>query len=187
MENSAHINIGSKTKTQKYCSIMTNQQKLKYLAFFLLLSVLGVSRQVLAHTANIVYRQTQAIEVRATYDDGTPMSNAQVVIYAPDNPAIPWLKGTTDEEGKFSFIPFSTVAGNWDLKIRQSGHGNIISIPWQDDNSASAVESRDNIANSNNWLLSANSSYTPMQKVVMAATGVWGFVGTALFFSRQKS
>lgn len=187
MENSADISIGGKTKTQKNCSVMTNQKKLNYLAFFLLFSILGFSRQVFAHGAKIVYRQTQAIEVKATYDDGTPMSNAQVVIYAPDDPASPWLKGTTNEEGKFSFTPSSTVSGNWDIKIRQSGHGDIISIPWQAENIASAVESQENISNSGNWLSSANNNYNPVQKVVMAATGVWGFIGTALFFSRKKS
>ena len=160
---------------------MTNQQNLKYLAFFLLFSSLGFSRQVFAHGVNIVYQHKQAIEVKATYDDGTPMSKAQVVIYAPDNPAIPWLKGKTDEEGKFNFIPSSDVSGNWDIKIRQSGHGNIISIPWQTDQPTAVVESQENISDF------ADSSYTPMQKIVMAASGVWGFVGTALFFSRQKS
>ena len=187
MENAANIYIGSKTKTQTYCSVMTNRQKLNYLAFFLIFSVLGFSRQVLAHGANIVYRQTQAIEVKATYDDGTPMSNAQVVIYAPNDPAIPWLKGTTNEKGKFSFIPFSTASGNWDIKIRQSGHGDIISIPWQAENVACAVESRENMTYSDNWLSPAHNNYNSIQKVVMAATGVWGFIGTALFFSRQKS
>ncbi|MDJ0686929.1 MAG: carboxypeptidase regulatory-like domain-containing protein [Xenococcaceae cyanobacterium MO_188.B32] len=166
---------------------MTNRHKLNYLASFLLFASLGFSRQVLAHGANIVYQQTPAIEVKATYDDGKPMSNAQVVIYAPDNPAIPWLKGKTNEEGKFSFIPQSNISGNWDIKIRQSGHGDIISIPWQTENVASTVESRDNMPNSSNWLASANNNYNPIQKVVMAATGVWGFIGTALFFSRQKS
>ena len=165
---------------------MTNQQKLTYLAFFLLFSVLGFSRQVLAHKSNIVYRQTRAIEVIATYDDGKPMSNAQVVIYAPDNPAIPRLKGKTNKEGKFSFIPESNISGNWDIKIRQSGHGDIISIPWQAENSASAIKSRESRANVNTGLFSTNSSYTPIQKMVMAATGVWGFVGTALFFFSSK-
>ena len=166
---------------------MTNRHKLNYLASFLLFASLGFSRQVLAHGANIVYRQTPAIEVKATYDDGKPMSNAQVVIYAPDNPSIPWLKGTTNEEGKFSFIPQSNISGNWDIKIRQSGHGNIVSIPWPTENLASTVESRENTPNLSNWLSSANNNYNSLQKVVMAATGVWGFVGTALFFSRQKS
>ena len=160
---------------------MTNPKKLKCLTFFLLCSVLGFSRQVLAHGANIIYRQIQAIEVKANYDDGTPMSKAQVVIYAPDNPAIPWKKGTTDEEGMFSFVPDSNTSGNWDIKIRHSGHGDIVSIPWQVENSASANQSQANISNS------FNTNYTPMQKVLMAATGIWGFVGTALYFARQKS
>lgn len=166
---------------------MTNKQKLNYLAFLIFFSVLGFSRQVSAHGAHIVYRQKSAIELTATYDDGTAMDNAQVVIYAPDNPAIPWQKGTTDKEGKFSFIPSSNVSGKWDVKIRQSGHGDIISIPWQADNSLAAVESKENVADVDTKILSANTNYTPMQKIVMAATGVWGFVGTALFFSRQKS
>lgn len=166
---------------------MIDRQKLNYLAFLTFFSVIGFSQKAFAHGANIVYQQTAAIELTATYDDGTPMDNAQVVIYAPDNPAIPWQKGTTDAEGKFSFIPSSTVSGNWDVKIRQSGHGDIVSIPWQIENTIAAVESEDNVANVNTKILSANSSYTPMQKIVMAATGVWGFIGTALFFSRQKS
>ena len=187
MENSVSINTGNKTKPQIYCSAMTNQQKLKYLFFFPLFLTLSSSRQLLAHGARIIYRQTQAIEVKAIYEDGTPMSNAQVVIYAPDNPAIPWQKGTTDKEGKFSFIPQSNTSGNWDIKIRQSGHGDILSIPWQTENVASAFESRQTVSNSASWFSPANSNYNPIQKVVMAATGIWGFIGTALFFSRQKS
>ena len=166
---------------------MTNQQQLKYLAFFLLFSMMGLSKQVLAHGANIVYQPTEAIAIRATYDDGTPMINAQVVIYAPNNPAIPWLKGTTDEQGKFSFIPSSTVSGNWDIKIRQSGHGDTISIPWQAAKSTSALKPQDNISGNHRQLLSVNSNYTPIQKVIMAAMVIWGFIGTTLFFFRQKS
>ncbi|MGK7949046.1 MAG: carboxypeptidase-like regulatory domain-containing protein [Xenococcaceae cyanobacterium] len=180
-------NIGGKTKTQNSCLIMTERKTSKHLAFLIFFSILGFSRQVFAHGANIVYRQISAIEVTATYEDGTPMDNAQVVIYAPDNPAIPWLKGTTDAEGKFSFIPASNVSGNWDVKIRQSGHGDIVSIPWQADDRTTGVESTDNVADGDKTILSTNSNYTPMQKIVMAATGVWGFVGTALYFSRQKS
>lgn len=187
MKNYANITFGNKTKNQNYCSVMTNQQQLKYLAFFLLFSMLGLSQQVLAHGANIVYQQTEAIAIRATYDDGTPMVNAQVVVYAPNQPAIPWLKGTTDEQGKFNFIPSSTISGNWDIKIRQSGHGDIISIPWQAAQSVSALESQDTISSNNHRLLSVNSNSTPIQKVIMAATVAWGFIGTALFFSRQKS
>lgn len=146
--------------------------------FFTLLVLTAVPKQVLAHGANIDYRRTSAITIQAKYDDGTPMANAQVVIYAPSDRATPWLKGTTDNSGNFTFVPDTDAenVGNWDIKVRQSGHGDITSIPVSD-----------RAENAVNTQLSSSSGYTSAQKAVMAAAGVWGFMGTALFFSRSKS
>ena len=62
------------------------------------LSVLGLpeTKEALAHGAKIQYHQTAAITIQATYDDGTPMDKAQVIVYAPSDLATPWLKGVTD-------------------------------------------------------------------------------------------
>ena len=134
--------------------------------------------RVLAHGANIEYRETEAITIQAKYDDGKPMANAQVVIYAPSDRATPWLKGTTDEFGNFSFVPNTSAenAGDWDIKVRQSGHGDITTIPIEGGKLAV-----------NKMTATSGASYTPSQKLVMAAAVGWGFVGTALFFSRSKS
>lgn len=126
-----------------------------------------------AHGANIQYQETEAIKIQATYDDGKPMADAQVVVYAPNDPGTPKIQGTTDGEGYFIFIP--DIPGNWDVKVRQAGHGQIITIPLGE---KTVVEETKTEVN--------NSGYTQVQKLVMAATGVWGFVGTALFFSRGK-
>lgn len=144
-----------------------------------LLSLVTLPLKTLAHGANIDYQQTSAIEIQAKYDDGTPMANAQVVIYAPSDRATPWLKGTTDEAGNFSFIPDVSPQniGNWDVKVRQAGHGDITSIPVAEDQSL-ASQTR---------LLSAGAGYSLSQKLVMAAAMGWGFIGTALFFTRSKS
>lgn len=144
-----------------------------------LLSLVTLPLKTLAHGANIDYRQTSAIEIQAKYDDGTPMANAQVVIYAPSDRATPWLKGTTDEAGNFSFIPDVSPQniGNWDVKVRQAGHGDITSIQVAEDQSLV----------SQTRLLSAGAGYSPSQKLVMAAAMGWGFIGTALFFTRSKS
>ena len=150
------------------------------LYFFLtLLALSAVPKQVLAHGANIGYRQTSAITIEAKYDDGTPMANAQVVIYAPSDRATPWLKGTTDDSGNFTFVPDTDAenVGDWDVKVRQAGHGDITSIP--------VTGNRENAADTQ--LSSTGAGYTPSQKVFMAAAGVWGFIGTALFFARSKS
>jgi nickel transport protein len=152
--------------------------------FFLTLPLLiftTVPEAVLAHGASIEYRQSEAITIQAKYDDGKPMANAQVVIYAPSDRATPWLKGTTDQSGNFTFTPDSNPenVGDWDVKVRQSGHGDITSIPITEGKLAQE--------NSQTQSSSANAGYTSTQKIVMAAVGVWGFVGTALFFSRSQS
>ena len=147
--------------------------------FFLALAVaIALPKQVLAHGANIEYRETNAVTIQAKYDDGTPMANAQVVIYAPSDRASPWLKGTTDESGSFTFVPNTDAEniGNWDVKVRQSGHGDITSIPIEKGKLAV-----------NNMTASAGAGYTPAQKLIMAAAVGWGFVGTGLFFARSKS
>ncbi len=61
--------------------------------FFLTLLVLtSFSEKVLAHGANIEYRETSAITIQAKYDDDTPMAHAQVVIYAPSDRTTPSAK-----------------------------------------------------------------------------------------------
>ncbi len=142
-----------------------------------LIIAIAIPKEVLAHGANIEYQETEAITIEAKYDDGKPMANAQVVIYAPSDPASPWLKGTTDELGNFTFVPDadSENIGNWDIKVRQSGHGDITSIPIEKGKLAV------------NQINTSSAGYTPSQKIVMAAAVGWGFVGTGLFFSRSKS
>ena len=143
-----------------------------------LLTLLSVPEKVLAHGANIQYRETSAIAIQAKYDDGTPMANAQVVIYAPSDRATPWLTGETDSQGNFSFVPDTEPqnAGNWDVKVRQSGHGDITSIPIDGTKSTNVSQTQ---------IMSA-ADYSTAQKAVMAAAVGWGFVGTALFFARQS-
>lgn len=154
---------------------------MKYPRIFLfLLFSCGLSEPVLAHGARIDYQQTSAIVIRATYDDGTPMAEAQAVVYAPNDPSKPWLKGTTNEAGEFSFVPDPDLAGNWDVKVRQSGHGNIVSIPLNSE----AIANNTAIMGINSN--AASSGYSTGQKLLMAIAGIWGFIGTALFFTRKS-
>jgi len=146
--------------------------------YFWLTLVIAIAapKQVLAHGANIEYQETTAITIQAKYDDGTPMADAQVVVYAPSDLASPWLKGTTDKSGRFTFAPNADEdnVGNWDIKVRQSGHGDITSIPIE----------KGKLAVNN--MPASSAGYTPSQKLVMAAAMGWGFLGTALFFSRKS-
>lgn len=144
------------------------------------LFLLGTSAPALAHGATAEYRQVRAIEVRGSYDNGDPMSEAQVTIYAPENPNEPWLEGTTQEDGTFVFVPDPEQTGDWVARVRKGGHGDMTTIKAE----IAQAEETQTQASSNDW---QGGSYTPLQRGLMAILGVWGFVGTALFFARKKS
>ena len=135
------------------------------LAFFL---VFGLAATASAHGARIEYTINMAVEIVATYDTGEPMADGQVTVYAPDNPTAPWLTGVCDEKGRFTFTPAPSRPGTWDVQVRHSGHGGMIHVPVGQGMAASG-----------------GTGHAPLQIVLMGACVVWGFVGTALFFSRK--
>jgi nickel transport protein len=145
--------------------------QVRFLTLLVVLAVLGQGSRAIAHGVKINYQSTQALEVQANYDSGEPMANAQVTVYAPSS-SEPWLKGTTDDKGRFTFSPDATKSGNWEIKVRQAGHGGIVNIPVNEQGAVS--------------LQQGNAGNTPTQTAVMAASVIWGFVGTALFFARRK-
>ena len=69
------------------------------------------------------------LSLDVTYSTGDPVSTAPVKIYSPDNPNEPWLEGTTDENGKFSFAPDSEKQGEWTVEIGEFDHADILSVP----------------------------------------------------------
>ncbi|MGF1496695.1 MAG: carboxypeptidase regulatory-like domain-containing protein [Elainellaceae cyanobacterium] len=157
----------------------------------LLWAGVALAPRAIAHGTQIEYRTTQALEVQASYDTGKPMANAQVVVYAPDNPAEPWLTGTTDEQGRFTFTPDPSLPGQWDVQVRQAGHGDIVSIPLGEpvaeaaETGGDAAEAEAAVAMVSNSV-SGSTELDPLQKAVMAGAVIWGFIGTALFFMARK-
>ena len=132
------------------------------------LLVFGLVATASAHGARIEYTVNMTVEIAAAYDTGEPMAGGQITVYAPDDPTIPWLTGVCDEEGRFTFTPDASKPGVWDVQVRQAGHGDMVHIPIGEGGA-----------------VSGGSGFTPMQIVLMSASVVWGFVGTALFFSRK--
>lgn len=168
--------------------------KLSRISFGFVMIFSMTTSKALAHGSIINYQATEAMKINATFDDGKPMANAQVVIYSPTNPSQSWLTGMTDDKGNFIFTPDFSQEGDWTVKVRLAGHGNVINIPIKsvstpktnELNSSSSSPSQESSQILNSSSQKIISSPTIMQKLMMAATGVWGFVGTALFFSRKK-
>jgi len=146
----------------------------KWRAIILTIGVLALSLAspvtASAHGVNLEYTSDVTIEIIARYDSGTPMSGAQVAVYTPEDPTTPWLTGVCDEEGRFTFVPDTSIPGTWDVQVRLAGHGGIIHIPvGGSDVGASGV-----------------GGFTHLQIGLMSACVVWGTIGTALYFSRRR-
>ena len=143
----------------------------KFIIPLILLLILGLPMKASAHGAKIEYTVNTSIDIVASYDNGEPMGGAQVAIYAPDDTSSPWMTGVCDDDGHFSFTPDGSRPGTWVVQVRQSGHGDIVHIPISKDMAVAG----------------GTSGYSILQIVLMALCGVWGFVGTALYFSRRKA
>ena len=139
------------------------------LTFLLIILVLPMKAH--AHGIKIEYTSSMTIELVATYDTGEPMSGAQVVVYAPDDPSTPWLTGTCDDEGRFTFTPDTSNPGNWDVQVRQAGHGDIVHISVGEDAA----------------MTGGTGGYSVLQIVLMAVCVIWGIAGTALYFSGKRA
>ncbi|MEL6471509.1 MAG: carboxypeptidase-like regulatory domain-containing protein [Cyanobacteria bacterium J06623_4] len=116
----------------------------------------------------------QSTEIQANFETGEPMSDAQVLIYAPADLQTPWITAKTDEAGRYTFTPDAQQPGLWEVTVRQAGHGHTTSF---------TVGEQTALANAQSGLSAAG----PMQRWIAIAAIVWGFVGTALFFSGKAS
>lgn len=137
--------------------------------------LLGTSETAHAHGVEIEHRAGEAVEVEAAFDNGDIMDDAQVTIYAPDEPSEPWATGSTDEEGRYMFMPDPSIPGTWDVQVREAGHGAMVNVDVDEGAVTSEVGQ------------GGGTSYDTLQLVLMGAAGIWGFVGTALFFMRRGS
>ncbi len=137
----------------------------------------------IAHGVDLAVEPLQSLRVRAAYDSGEAMTNAAVVVYAPDNPAEPWTTGTTDDQGYFTFVPDAAIAGNWDIQVRQAGHGDIVSVPLSSNSVGGAASDVNN--GSAAVPLASSTLQSPLQKGLMIGSVFWGCLGTALFFSTR--
>ncbi len=129
------------------------------------------------HAAYLDVGPVEGIAVQGRYDDGSAMAGAQIAVFAPDDPARPWLTGVADEAGWFRFVPDPALAGRWTIQARQAGHGAMAHVDLGQPGEATVVR----------LTSSGNDAPSPLQRGLMAAAVVWGAIGTALFFRRRRT
>lgn len=109
------------------------------------------------------------ITVTALYDTGETMSEAQIVIYTPDDPQNGWLAGVADTDGVYRFDLDNTLEGRWAVSIRTAGHGEILYLDVAADGTVSAE---------------GDSSGTT--RIVLAVVVVLLLAAVAAYFSRGQ-
>lgn len=135
-----------------------------------------------AHGVQITYtpdaNNPHQINLQALFDTGEPLAQGSVTVYAPANPAEPWLQTTTDQEGNFQFVPDGQQPGQWDVKVRQAGHGGLVHLEL--------VAARGGLVLAEGDTL---STQTPNrgQQWLGAALVLGGLLGLGLWVDRQKS
>lgn len=97
---------------------------------------LSQATPALAHSVETNYILNQetgaplpGLAFQSVYSSGEPLTGATVQIYAPNNPEQPWKEITADAEGRFAFTPDPAIPGDWEVIIRQDGHGDIWTVP----------------------------------------------------------
>lgn len=157
------------------------------LTLALTLGLAGWALPAIAHGVTVEHRQVSSVEIEARFETGEPMANAQVLVYAPDNPAEPWQQGTTNDQGQFSFTPDATQPGSWEVMVRQAGHGVLTTIPVADPAAENSASNPGAEAEAEpNSLISPSTGLSPVQQGITIGSVIWGFIGTALFFARGK-
>lgn len=130
---------------------------------------------------------TRTFTVEARYASGKPMAEAQVVVYSPDDLEQPWSTGMTNRAGLFEFSP--DTDGNWEVIIRQAGHGTSVTVPVEAvETEITEVETPApaTIAKPPTPISQSAPQNSPLQRWASAGAGLWGLIGTVLFFSRGK-
>ena len=140
-----------------------------------LIAALLLAGPAAAHGAFVEARNVAAVAVDARYDTGEVMAGAQVSVFAPDNPAEPWLTGVTDADGRFVFAPDSARHGQWAIQVRQAGHGAMGYVTLSADEGATITVTPASAAGLS-WA----------QRLLMAACVIWGCIGTALYARRIR-
>lgn len=172
MDNLKKKQVSAETRRRERGFLVAPLVALRLCGLLLLSGLLFFPQSALAHGTEIEAGTATGVQLFAQFDDGSPMANAQVLVYAPDDPETPWLRGEADENGYFAFVPDGSLAGSWDINVRTSGHGDWVYLTLDE---GGATE-----------IVSSGGGFTVPQIVLMSAAVIWGFVGTALYFRRER-
>jgi nickel transport protein len=109
------------------------------LILLLLSSIISI-KPIWAHGVIYHIEKGQAIIIKASYDNGEPISFAEVKIYSPQDKKIEYQIGRTDANGYFAFLPGSS--GMWKIILSDGiGHGFVTTVFVEEGLKANSIRS----------------------------------------------
>lgn len=140
--------------------------------FFLVpLIILNITASAFSHGTKYEIVKTGRIGIKAMYDSGEAISNADVLVFPPRETSAS-VTEKADSAGVFYFTP--DRAGTWTFQVRDgTGHGMRINL----DIDESLIIVGETVP---------GSGLSIAQKILMALCVVWGSIGTALYFKGKK-
>ncbi len=124
---------------------------------------------VFPHETHHSVRMGKAVIIAAEHEHDDPMSFAAYKIYAPGGGTTEFQNGRTDSNGRLAFVP--NVPGEWRVKIGDGmGHGADVAVKVTPEMTIQET---------------VQGGLHVWQKILMAASVVWGALGTALYFRKR--
>jgi len=95
------------------------------------LVLVGFSAPAWAHQVETFYTLGDQLEFQSTFSSGEPFTGATVTIYSPNDADQPWQTLTTDNEGRFAFVPDKAIPGDWEIAIESDdlSHADYWTVP----------------------------------------------------------
>jgi len=138
------------------------KHRLVFLIFFF------ISNNIWCHGVEYEISEGKSILIRVGYDDGEPMSYAEVRIFSPSDPKVEHQNGFTDKNGCFAFLPDNI--GKWKISVNDAtGHGVVTKIEVKEE-----------------MRIEAKSKKWPrLQKLITGVSIIFGLTGL-LFYVKVK-
>lgn len=146
--------------------------KLIFIIVFSLILFAFITNTVYAHGVVYEVKEDKSVIIKVEYDDGEPMSYADVKIFSPTEKEIEHQNGRTDKNGCFAFLP--DIVGEWKITVNDGmGHGVVEKVKVKE---AMVIESIHVI----------HRSWTWFQKLIVGISIIWGLAGVICYFKVRK-
>jgi len=138
-------------------------------AWALLLAASGMAH---AHGMFHEIGKREAVVINAEFDDGEPVSYAQVKVYSPGGKEIEHQNGRTDKNGCFAFVP--DRSGEWEILV-DGGMGHRIQAAFAVNEASEIRETQDTGRACPTW-----------QRVATGLSLIFGVSGLIMYVGARK-